>query len=59
MRKSERVKSLGGPGGLTCFCCGRSRVRGAKHNAKRLVKAARRTGRSAAIREGLDDKENS
>jgi hypothetical protein len=54
MKRNEGIRSLGGPGGLTCPCCGGSRKRtGHGRAARAIVKAFRRVDKARAIREGV------
>jgi hypothetical protein len=50
MDRSDRVRTLGGPGGLRCPCCG-------FHQRRALVKGARRRAKRDAIREGVADRD--
>jgi hypothetical protein len=62
MNKGERVKSLMGPGGLRCGCCGGQggRRRGTHRRMVRgAVRMARKTSNRREVREGrreLEDK---
>lgn len=55
MGKSERVRCLGGPGGLRCRCCGGGEKPSARLLKRQLVKAFRRKDKAEAIRDGLAD----
>jgi len=60
MNKSDRIKSLGGPGGLRCTCCGGCNPRRpAQLRAVRsTVRAARKANKTRAIREGRHELED-
>jgi len=54
--KSEKIKSIGGSGGLRCGCCGQSggRHRAAhKRGVRSMVRSVRKGNKARAIREGL------
>lgn len=58
MRRSERIKSLGGPGGLRCPCCGGGGHKRLSNGAKKLkrdkVKRARRKSEKIATEDYCD-----
>jgi len=49
---SERIKSLGGPGGIRCNCCG---SRHGKVGRRQLARWARRLAKSCALLEECID----
>ena len=53
MSKGERVRSLGGKGGLRCDCCGDSQRD--RKGARKMVRAYRRNSKRRAIREGRSE----
>ena len=53
--KGDKVKSLMGPGGLRCGCCGANagrRRKAHKRMVRKTVRAARKAQKRRAIREG-------
>lgn len=55
--KGDKVRSLMGPGGLRCDCCGASAGRRGKAHKRAVrsnVRAARRKDKLRAIKEGQD-----
>lgn len=57
-KKGDKIRSLMGPGGLRCACCGGSagrRRQAHKNKVRSVVRAARKKDKARAIREGQED----